>query len=242
MKSAARSFTDWPGFMNSALPRMVQPVSSEARLSLMRGVRPTAAATPSTTVTRALSHGERLCATLDMGVGRARRSARRRTRAHTAGAQQSGLHLAETLARYMCAQPHSAGAAGDRPAGAAAGGAASGFAGVAELVDALDLGSSDASRGGSSPSARTKSWRPRTSDTCRQGVWRAAAAIEAERCKSPRRVPQASSASSRWWSARASSASASPRASTRSRTRSSSRASARARCRSPTSRSCTAAR
>ena len=46
MKSAARSFTDWPGFMNSALPRMVQPVSSEARFSLMRGVRPTAAATP----------------------------------------------------------------------------------------------------------------------------------------------------------------------------------------------------
>ena len=29
------------------------------------------------------------------------------------------------------------------------------FAGVAELVDALDLGSSDESRGGSSPSART---------------------------------------------------------------------------------------
>jgi hypothetical protein len=32
MKSAARSFTDWPGFMNSALPRISQPVSSEARL------------------------------------------------------------------------------------------------------------------------------------------------------------------------------------------------------------------
>src|SRR5262245_61354000 len=32
--------------MNSALPRIVQPVSSEARFSLMRGVRPTAAATP----------------------------------------------------------------------------------------------------------------------------------------------------------------------------------------------------
>jgi hypothetical protein len=30
-------------------------------------------------------------------------------------------------------------------------------AGVAELVDALDLGSSDASRGGSNPSARTRS-------------------------------------------------------------------------------------
>src|SRR6478736_294376 len=42
----ALSFTDWPGFMNSALPRMVQPVSSEARFSLIRGVRPTAAATP----------------------------------------------------------------------------------------------------------------------------------------------------------------------------------------------------
>src|SRR5262249_49732415 len=36
----ARSFTDWPGFMNSALPRMVQPVASDARLSLMRGVLP----------------------------------------------------------------------------------------------------------------------------------------------------------------------------------------------------------
>jgi hypothetical protein len=34
-------------------------------------------------------------------------------------------------------------------------GALRGFAGVAELVDALDLGSSGASRGGSSPSART---------------------------------------------------------------------------------------
>ena len=34
-------------------------------------------------------------------------------------------------------------------------GARRGFAGVAELVDALDLGSSDESRGGSSPSART---------------------------------------------------------------------------------------
>src|SRR4051794_18784344 len=32
-------------------------------------------------------------------------------------------------------------------------------AGVAELVDALDLGSSDESRGGSSPSARTKRFR-----------------------------------------------------------------------------------
>src|SRR6185437_9969840 len=41
----ARSFTDWPGFMNSALPRMVQPVSSEARFSLMRGVLPIASTT-----------------------------------------------------------------------------------------------------------------------------------------------------------------------------------------------------
>src|SRR5215468_10763011 len=41
----ARSFTDWPGFMNSALPRMVQPVASEARFSLMSGVLPMASTT-----------------------------------------------------------------------------------------------------------------------------------------------------------------------------------------------------
>ena len=32
------------------------------------------------------------------------------------------------------------------------------FAGVAELVDAVDLGSTAEKRGGSSPSARTKKW------------------------------------------------------------------------------------
>src|SRR4051812_33847583 len=36
----ARSLTDWPGFINSALPRMVQPVNSDARFSLIRGVLP----------------------------------------------------------------------------------------------------------------------------------------------------------------------------------------------------------
>ena len=30
MNSAARSLTDWPGFMNSALPRISQPVASDA--------------------------------------------------------------------------------------------------------------------------------------------------------------------------------------------------------------------
>ena len=45
MNSAARSFTDWPGFMNSALPRMLQPVSSEARFSLISGVLPIASTT-----------------------------------------------------------------------------------------------------------------------------------------------------------------------------------------------------
>jgi hypothetical protein len=34
-----------------------------------------------------------------------------------------------------------------------------GFAGVAELADALDLGSSDENRGGSSPPARTSAAR-----------------------------------------------------------------------------------
>jgi hypothetical protein len=37
-------------------------------------------------------------------------------------------------------------------------------AGVAELVDALDLGSSGASRGGSNPSARTTVWRQGTGE------------------------------------------------------------------------------
>src|SRR5580693_6594056 len=46
----ARSFTDWPGFMNSALPRMVQPVASEARFSLMSGVLPIASTTSLLTV------------------------------------------------------------------------------------------------------------------------------------------------------------------------------------------------
>ena len=43
---AGRSLTDWPGFMNSALPRMVQPVASEARLSLINGVLPMASTIP----------------------------------------------------------------------------------------------------------------------------------------------------------------------------------------------------
>src|ERR1700744_2896922 len=41
----ARSLTDWPGFMNSALPRMVQPVASEACFSLISGVLPMASTT-----------------------------------------------------------------------------------------------------------------------------------------------------------------------------------------------------
>src|SRR5262249_23705953 len=41
----ARSLTDWPGFMNSALPRMVQPVASEARFNLISGVLPMASTT-----------------------------------------------------------------------------------------------------------------------------------------------------------------------------------------------------
>ncbi len=47
MASAARSLTEPPGFRNSALPRMVQPVSSEAFLSLMSGVLPIAPMKPS---------------------------------------------------------------------------------------------------------------------------------------------------------------------------------------------------
>ena len=47
--SPARSFTEPPGFMNSALPRMVQPVASEARRSRISGVLPIAPARSSAT-------------------------------------------------------------------------------------------------------------------------------------------------------------------------------------------------
>ncbi len=40
MASAARSLTEPPGFMNSALPRMAQPVAAEAARSLISGVLP----------------------------------------------------------------------------------------------------------------------------------------------------------------------------------------------------------
>ena len=46
MNRPARSFTDWPGFMNSALPRISQPVSSEARFSRISGVLPIASTMP----------------------------------------------------------------------------------------------------------------------------------------------------------------------------------------------------
>jgi len=40
IQRAARSFTDWPGFMNSALPSISQPVSALARFNRMSGVFP----------------------------------------------------------------------------------------------------------------------------------------------------------------------------------------------------------
>ena len=46
MREAARSLTEPPGFMNSALRRMVQPVSAEARSSLISGVWPMASMIP----------------------------------------------------------------------------------------------------------------------------------------------------------------------------------------------------
>ena len=44
MASAARSLIDPPGFMNSALARIVQPVASDARRRRTSGVLPIAAA------------------------------------------------------------------------------------------------------------------------------------------------------------------------------------------------------
>ena len=43
----ARSLTEPPGFMNSALPRIVQPVAAEARCNLISGVWPIASTMPS---------------------------------------------------------------------------------------------------------------------------------------------------------------------------------------------------
>src|SRR6516165_11106637 len=47
MCRAGRSFTEPPGLRNSAFPRIVQPVSSEARRNLISGVPPTVPTKPS---------------------------------------------------------------------------------------------------------------------------------------------------------------------------------------------------
>src|SRR5215470_12737698 len=61
MASAARSFTDPPGLRNSALPRIVQPVASEAWRSRISGVLPTVAMKPSRTfIVLGRSWGRRL--------------------------------------------------------------------------------------------------------------------------------------------------------------------------------------
>ena len=46
MNNAARSLTDWPGFMNSAVPRIVHPVTADTRSSLISGVLPMASIIP----------------------------------------------------------------------------------------------------------------------------------------------------------------------------------------------------
>src|SRR5262245_6329034 len=51
MYFAARSFTEPPGFRNSALPSTVQPVSSDALRSRISGVLPTESGNPSRTST-----------------------------------------------------------------------------------------------------------------------------------------------------------------------------------------------
>src|SRR6185437_9390679 len=59
MNSAARSFTDPPGLRNSALPRIVQPVISDARRSFISGVLPIESIKPlriSMFYSRAISH------------------------------------------------------------------------------------------------------------------------------------------------------------------------------------------
>src|SRR6516164_6039618 len=64
---AGRSFTDWSGFMNSALPRIAQPVAADARLSAISGVFPIAATTSSRICIARRSMRERLVHRFDVG-------------------------------------------------------------------------------------------------------------------------------------------------------------------------------
>src|ERR1700761_3001530 len=57
---AARSLTEPPGFMNSALPRISQPVSSLKRCRRMRGVLPTAPTKPLTLLTSSSPRAQKL--------------------------------------------------------------------------------------------------------------------------------------------------------------------------------------
>src|SRR5690349_12100212 len=75
MNSAARSLTEPPGLRNSALPRIVQPVSSEARRSLMSGVLPIVPRKPS-----------RTCMAISAGLEQALSGAQT---SHRAGADQA---------------------------------------------------------------------------------------------------------------------------------------------------------
>src|SRR5271154_6209717 len=57
--SAARSFTDWPGLRNSALPRISHPVASLAALRRMSGVSPMRSSTePAIMAAKSRADGE----------------------------------------------------------------------------------------------------------------------------------------------------------------------------------------
>src|SRR5207245_10288452 len=58
---AARSLTEPPGFMNSALPRISQPVSSDSRRKRKRGVRPMCPSTPAERTDLMLTKHQRPC-------------------------------------------------------------------------------------------------------------------------------------------------------------------------------------
>src|SRR5215208_426289 len=89
---AGRSFTDWPGFINSALPRMVQPVASDACLSLINGVLPMAATIPSRIDMSAHPGGGRR-PTLDDGFRRDKLAAIRHSGAERS--EELGIHKSQ---------------------------------------------------------------------------------------------------------------------------------------------------
>src|SRR3990172_1708104 len=98
MYLAARSLTDPPGFRNSALPRMSQPVCSEALRSRISGVLPIASMKPSRTST---VPGPSRRGILARGRAREQRALRRLERQAARGVDRQRAHLAQRAPQHL---------------------------------------------------------------------------------------------------------------------------------------------